>query len=258
MILYLIIIAAMAILLYMSALFLISTALADVSIVDIFWGLGFIMVAIITAAIIPANTSRALLILILVLIWAIRLSLQIAIRKIGKPEDARYVKMRQDWGNNFLIKSYFYIFIIQGLALLIIAYPIILVNSTNQQPGITILDWVGVFLWIIGFLFETAADLQLYRFLKRPENRGKLLTSGVWKYSRHPNYFGEICIWWGIFFIALNAPWGLSAIISPLLITYLLLYVSGIPPAEHQLEANPAFPQYKETTNILIPWFPKK
>lgn len=251
-------ISALVIFIYMTFVFFLCTYKNDLCLVDIFWGLGFIVVWFISRMILPAQSIRSSVVGSLVILWGLRLTLQIALRKIGKPEDPRYTKMRAGWGHNYLLKSYVMVFLIQGMALFIISFPILVINSTNTQAPINALDLIGIAIWIIGFLCETVADLQLYRYLSNLLNRGKILTSGLWRYSRHPNYFGEICIWWGIFLIALNVSYGIAAIISPLLITYLLVFVSGIPPAEAQLENNPDFKNYQKTTSILVPWFPKQ
>lgn len=251
-------ISAIVIFIYMTGVFFLCAYKNDLSLVDIFWGLGFILVWFSSRLILPAHSLRSFIIGTLVIIWGLRLTFQIAIRKIGKPEDPRYTTMRAGWGQHYLLKSYVMVFLIQGVALFVIAFPLFIVNSSNTQADLSTLDLIGIFIWLIGFCCETIADWQLYRFLSNPLNKGKILASGIWRYSRHPNYFGEICIWWGIFLIALSAPYGLAAVISPLLITYLLVFVSGIPPAEAQLENNPEFKVYQETTSILVPWFPKR
>lgn len=143
--------------------------------------------------------------------------------------------------------------------MLCIALPIILINSTNRQfTDLTLLDLVGFSSWCTGLLFEAVADYQLYLFLQDPAHRGKIMMQGLWRYSRHPNYFGEVLMWWGIFIIACNISYGWTTIISPATISYILLFVSGIPLAEKQLEGLQAFAQYKKQTNIFIPWFIKK
>lgn len=239
---------------YITMVFFICRAFKDISIVDIFWGLGFMVMAFFCHAQ-GFITQRSTLILILVVIWSLRLSLQIALRKIGKPEDPRYEQLK---GSKGLWGIYFSIFLTQAGALYIIGYPIIFIHAFDYETPLNLLDWAGVFLWATGLLCETVADIQLYYFLKDPQNKGKILDHGLWHYSRHPNYFGEMCIWWGIFLITLNLPYSFICIISPLFITYLLVFVSGIPPAEAQLEKNPDFRGYQEKTSILIPWFPKK
>lgn len=251
-------ISALCVLITMISAFIVSHLNKDTSIVDIFWGVGFIIIALVTLFCSASYHPRKLLGTCLVIFWGLRLSTQILIRKIGKPEDPRYAKWKEQWGKNYIFYSFFYIFLAQAVAMFIIAYPIVLINATDAQPGLNSLDLLGLLLWGIGFLFESIADWQLYSFLKNPLNKGKILTSGLWRYSRHPNYFGEASMWWGIFLIALNCPYGITAIISPLLISYLLLFVSGIPPAEKILENNSDFIAYKKRTSVFFPWPPKQ
>lgn len=243
---------------FMTLGFFIALRRNDNSIADVMWGIGFIIIALFTFFYTRSYTSRQWLITTLVLLWGIRLSMQIIIRKIGKGEDTRYKKMRDEWGNDAIKNSFWYVFMLQGLMMLIISLPIILVNSSIIQPPLNLKDFIGLTIWIIGFLFETIGDLQLFKFLSDPSNRGKILNTGLWRYTRHPNYFGESLMWWGIFVIALSIPYSFFTIISPLLITYLLVFVSGIPLAEKQMENNPDFLEYKKQTNAFIPWFPKK
>ncbi len=124
------------------------------------------------------------------------------------------------------------------------------------NPGF--FDLLGVLLWILGFCFEFVADWQLDRFIKNPDNRGKIMDQGLWRYSRHPNYFGEVTMWWGIYILALSVPWGWLSIIGPLTISYIILFVSGVPMTERFMEDNPAFADYKRRTSAFIPWFPGK
>ena len=141
--------------------------------------------------------------------------------------------------------------------MLVIAYPIILINAYAGQ-GLRALDLLGLVIWITGFIFESVGDKQLAVFLKNPDNRSKVIQSGLWKYTRHPNYFGEATMWWGIFVLALSVPLGWSGIISPLTITFMLLFVSGVPMLEKKMMENPEFREYAKVTSKFIPWFPKK
>ena len=148
-------------------------------------------------------------------------------------------------------------FILQGLILIVNVSPVLIINTTGNNP-LTLLDAAGLFVWLIGFFFETVGDWQLDRFIKDPDSRGKILDTGLWRYTRHPNYFGEITMWWGIYLIALSAPFGWVGFVGPLLITLMIVFVSGIPMTKREMEKNPAFAPYRERTSILIPWFPKK
>jgi steroid 5-alpha reductase family enzyme len=249
--------SAIAIFLYMTIIFLIALIKKDNSVVDIAWGLGFIMVAILTFFLQKGFVFRHVGVTTLTMIWGIRLAIHIAVRNRGRGEDFRYAQWRRDWGKWFLLRSFFQIFMLQGLLLFVIAFPIILVNHSPEK-GITFTDFIGVILWLVGFFFEATGDYQLSKFKRKKENKGKIMTEGLWKYTRHPNYFGEIMIWWGIFFIALSVQNGWTAIISPLLITFLLLKVSGVVMLEKKYKKNKEFEEYARRTSAFIPWFPKK
>jgi len=181
--------------------------------------------------------------------------LQIGIRKIGKGEDYRYTKMRKDFGSGWKWVSYYKIFLFQGLLILLIESPLF-ISSLEAEKSLGILSYIGIIVWIWGFFWETVGDIQKYQF-KKTGSKG-IIQTGLWKYSRHPNYFGEITMWWAIFLIALEVPLGWLSIISPILITTLLIAFSGIPLLEKKHENDPEFQQYKKKTSALIPWFSKK
>jgi steroid 5-alpha reductase family enzyme len=229
----------------------------DNSIVDCVWGLGFIVIAFTSLFFDTAITIHKFLVTTFAIIWGLRLSFHLFIRHRTQGEDPRYKKWRHEWNPRFFaIRSFFQIFMLQGMLMLIIAYPIIVINTSNPSE-LTIFDSAGAIIWIIGFIFEVIGDRQLKLFVTNPANKGKVLKTGLWHYTRHPNYFGEITMWWGIFLIALAMPYGITAIISPITITLLLVFVSGIPLAEKPFQDNPAYQQYKKETSILIPWWPK-
>ncbi len=241
----------------MSSCFLVAHIKKDNSIVDIAWGFGFMLIAWFSLFRTHIFLARHILITVLITLWAFRLSGYLLIRNWGKKEDIRYSNMKKNWGSLTPIYSFFIVFMLQGVLILIIGYPILVINSSSNA-GLTLFDYIGTALWIVGFLFETIGDWQLFIFLKNPANRGKIMTQGLWRYTRHPNYFGETVIWWGVWLIALTVPYGLSAIISPITITYLLLYVSGVPLAERYLQQLEGFDSYQSQTSIFIPWFVKK
>ena len=242
---------------YMTALFLIALQKKDNSIVDIGWGVGFIILALFSLFRSNLFLLRHLLVTTLVLIWGIRLSYRIYLRNRGKGEDKRYAQWRAEWGKNLFWRSFLQIFMLQGAILLIIAWPVIHINSTTSQVS-SIFDYLGLFVWLIGFYWEAVGDYQLDKFLANPSNKGKILQSGLWHYSRHPNYFGEATMWWGVWLIACGTNFGFITVISPILLTFLLLFVSGVPMTEKLLEGNPEFKEYKRRTSAFIPWFPKK
>ncbi|HLP61487.1 MAG TPA: DUF1295 domain-containing protein [Candidatus Deferrimicrobium sp.] len=239
---------------FMILFFFLAQVLKDNSIVDVAWGLGFILVALVTFFRFSAPNPRKILLTALIILWGSRLVIYILSRKKG--EDFRYQAFREKWQRFFYLKSFFYIFMFQGLLLSIIAYPIMKVNG---EPGLPlgIFDLLGLMIFCTGIFFETAADLQIAHFKKNPANKGKLMTRGLWKYSRHPNYFGEAVIWWGIFCFALPFRYGWTAIISPLLITFMLRFVSGVPLLEKKYENRADFQEYKKTTPVFFP-FPRR
>jgi len=250
-----ILLSAVVIALYMSAGFVLAQVLADNSIVDVMWGIGFIIMTLFTLIFTGTYLPRQLLITTLVLIWGFRLGVQIGLRNWGRGEDIRYKNWRQQWGDKFLLYSFLKIFMLQGLVMLFVVYPVILVNITPVQKGLNVLDGIGLLVWCIGLFFEVVGDAQLYQFIKNNANKGKLMTTGLWRYTRHPNYFGEATMWWGIFLIALSVSYGWTALVSPALITYLLLYVSGVPMTERLMENHPDFAEYKRRTSTFFPWF---
>ncbi|HEX9971800.1 MAG TPA: DUF1295 domain-containing protein, partial [bacterium] len=202
---------------YLSLFYLIALLRKDNSIADIAWCIGFIFVAILNLILAEQVYLRQWIVTGLVSIWGFRLALHIYLRSRGKPEDFRYAEMRRRWGNRASLKSFTHVFMFQGLILLMIAYPIIMVNM-NASPGYTIVDLIGIFIWIAGFLFEVIADVQLQNFVSKEKTPANpIMTKKLWKYSRHPNYFGEALVWWGIFFIVLSIPNGWVAVFSPVI-----------------------------------------
>jgi steroid 5-alpha reductase family enzyme len=188
-------------------------------------------------------------------LWGLRLMVHLYIRSRGRGEDFRYRKWREQWGSTFIVRSFFQIYALQGAVVLIIASPALVIMAVPGK-SLGLGDLCGVVLWMLGFVFEAVGDRQLLVFKRKPANRGKIITSGLWRYSRHPNYFGECILWWGVFIVALGSPNALWTIVSPLTINFLLLYVSGIPMLEKKYEGDPAFEDYKRRTSPLIPWFP--
>ena len=242
---------------YFTTVFFIAQLKKSNSIVDIAWGLGFVVVSL-TSLVSTSNVSiQSLLITIFVFLWGIRLSYHLFKRNWNKLEDYRYVEMREQWKNkNPYLQYYIKIYMVQMILLFIIAQPILSVNAISQQP-IGIFDYIGIIIWLIGYSFEVIGDFQLKEFIMNPNNKGKLIRTGLWKYTRHPNYFGEATMWWGIFLISAGSG-TLWTIISPITITYLLVFVSGVPLLEKKMESNPDFADYKAKTSMFIPWIPKK
>jgi steroid 5-alpha reductase family enzyme len=246
------------VLIYMTFFYILSIITKRSDVVDIGWGLGFVLISLISLLNQEVLTDRMLIVFILVLFWGLRLSSHIFLRNIKKEEDYRYKKFKKDWGDLFYIRSYFQIFLLQGLLMILVSSPIILISS-SQFVTLGIFDYIGISLWIIGFLIETISDLQLKHFItlkKEGKTKTRFANIGLWKSSRHPNYFGEILQWWGIGTIALSVPFGYVGLIGPILITYLLVFVSGIPLLEKKFEKDPEWSKYVNKTRKLIP-FPK-
>ncbi len=250
-------VAGIALLVYMTALFLLALWLEDNSIVDIAYGPGFILVGWVTYLLFGTEYMRAHLLLLLINIWGFRLAIHIFLRKQNEQgEDPRYRQWRENWGKTFVWRSFLQIYLLQGSVIYLVGMPMLLV--INQAGGpLGWLDLVGLVLWLFGFAYEAIGDWQLLRFKQNPDNRGKILRTGLWSTTRHPNYFGEATLWWGVFFISLGAPYGWLAIISPLLICFLLVRVSGIPMLEAKYIGRPEFEAYRKCTNAFFPWFPK-
>ena len=246
---------ALLLFVYMSLWFVISLIKKRNDVADVAWGLGFVLLAWVSFYLGDASGERALMVCLLVSIWGVRLAWHIYWRNRGKPEDYRYQQWRIEWGKWFYLRSYLQVYLLQGALLFSIVLPVLLINR-NNGGSLNSLDFIGLAVWLLGFYFETVADAQLARFTKDPANKGKLLQRGLWAYSRHPNYFGEISQWWGIWLVALSVPFGAFTIIGPLTITYLILHVSGIPMLEKKMEKNHEFAEYKKKTSRFIPWPP--
>ena len=222
---------------------------------DVMYGLGFILVAW-TSALIGGNlynSPSVLLVTLLVTIWGLRLASHIGRRWLGsKQEDRRYDEMRARWGDHQIWHSFFNVFLPQGVIILIVSLPVLAVN-TYATDSTTWLVWLGALIWLFGFTFESIGDRQLKRFLADPSNRGKIMMSGLWSRTRHPNYFGEVTQWWAIALIALTVPYGWIGIAGAAMITFLITKVSGVPLAEAGFVGRPGWEEYKQQTPALIP-----
>jgi len=244
---------------FMIAVWALSVAIKNASIADTFWGLGFVVVAWITFLGADGYLGRRLLITLLVTIWGLRLALHIGIRSRGKGEDRRYQAWRQQYGKRFWWVSLFTVFLVQGALLWVISLGAQVGQWSPKPERFIWLDGAGLLLWAVGFFFEAVGDSQLAAFKKNPANKGKAMARGLWRYTRHPNYFGECLMWWGIFLVTLATPGSLWTIVSPITITFLLLKVSGVTLLERTIvETRPEYREYQERTSAFIPWFPKK
>ena len=241
----------------MTLIWLISLLIHDSSIVDIFWGSGFAVLAWVYYFNADGYQPRQLLMAIMVTLWGLRLSGYIGWRNIGKGEDFRYQKWRQEAGPAWWWKSYFRVYLLQGIILWIVASPLLAANY-YATDSLNLLDFVGVILGAIGLFFEAVGDYQLARFKANPTNKGKVMNTGLWRYTRHPNYFGDAVVWWGFWGVALAAG-GFWTVYSPFIMTFLLMKVSGAALLEKTLTVSkPKYADYIERTNAFFPGIPKK
>ena len=234
---------------------LVSLPIRNVSIVDSMWSIMFLIAAAVYFFVADSG-PRAALVMLLVFLWSIRLAGYITWRNWGDEEDYRYLAIRRNNSPNFEFKSLYIVFGLQAGLAWLISLPLLAAITGTRPFGV--LDLAGVLLWIIGFIFESLGDLQLAQFKSNADNKGKVLNSGLWKFTRHPNYFGNFCIWWGFFLIALSAG-GWWSIVSPLLMGFLLLRVSGVAMLERDIGTRrPEYAEYIATTNAFFPGPPKK
>ena len=243
----------------MLVLWLVSLAIRNASIVDIFWGAGFVVIATITFVQSDGYPARKLLITYMAVIWGLRLAIHIGWRNHGKGEDFRYQAMRKRIGERFALVSLFTVFGLQGVLMWVISLPLQIAQISREPARLTWLDLFGAGLWVIGFLFEAIGDLQLTLFRVNPANKGKVMDRGLWAYTRHPNYFGDALLWWGFFVIALATPPGWWTVISPVLMTTLLMKVSGVALLEKTLvKTRPEYRYYVRRTSAFFPRPPKR
>lgn len=250
--------AALCIFCWMSLLFIVALLKKDNGIADIGWGVGFIIVTWATLEYSHTNYPKQRLLIFLITIWGLRLASYLAIRNWDKPEDFRYAQMRKEWGNRVALNSFLRVFMLQGFIMFLMCLPIILVNSTPRTEHLKSLYPIGAAIWALGIFIEGLADHEMFFFKENPAHKGYVMDKGLWKYSRHPNYFGEMLVWWGIFIIAIPSGYWYISLISPVLITFLLLKVSGVTMLEKKYEGNDAYSAYKRRTSAFVPWFPKQ
>jgi steroid 5-alpha reductase family enzyme len=238
-------------------LWLLSLALRDSSIVDIFWGAGFVVLAWVTALRSPSPGPRTWVLLALVSLWGVRLAVHIFRRNRGRGEDYRYRAWREQAGARWWWWSYFKVFLLQGTIMMTVATPLVAALSATEVRPLGWIDAAGLLAWLIGFVFEALGDRQLARFKANAANRGRVLRTGVWRYTRHPNYFGDSAVWWGHYLVAAAAgAWW--TVFSPALMTFLLVRVSGVAMLETSLRATkPEYADYEASTSAFFPWPPR-
>lgn len=249
--------SAITVLVYMTSVFIVAQLKKDNSIVDIAWGPGFLLIALLQLIIKASPDTKDFILTGMIFIWALRLSIHIFLRSKGKGEDFRYANWRKDWGNKAVINAFVRVFMLQGIIMLVVALPIMIIfyNSSNS---FSVVNFIGIGVFIFGFLFESIGDFELYQFKNNAKNKGKIMKSGLWKITRHPNYFGEAVLWWGIGIYSIGMQLFYIALIGPMVLNLLLVYASGIPLLEKKYEGKPEWEEYKKVTPAFIPWFGKK
>lgn len=248
--------------LYMTTWFLMSQIRKRNDLADIAWGLGFVVVAVFGISLNAQLSTASILPVLLTAMWGIRLATHIYLRNKNKSEDFRYAAWRKQWGKWFILRSYLQVFLLQGLLLLLVVQPVLI--SSSLAKHIMVSSWfvAGANVWLFGFFFEAVGDWQLARFLKKASSNGKIMDQGLWKYTRHPNYFGEVTQWWGLWLMCcatdVSVSLKLIGTIGPLSITTLILFVSGIPLLEKKYAGNKEYQAYAKRTSKFIPLDPKQ
>ena len=249
--------SALAIVTVMLTTWVISVMIKNASIVDIVWGLGFVVVAWTVRLTVDGDPARQNLLTVLVTLWCLRLALYLAKRNIGHGEDFRYVLMRRKHGARFPLVSLYTVFAFQGALMWVVSLPVQL-GQADDGVSVGPLAVIGVLLWVVGFVFETVGDAQLARFKKDPANAGKVMDRGLWSLTRHPNYFGDAVQWWGIGIVAAEAGTAAIGLIGPVVMTFLLTRVSGVPMLEHSMaKRRPGYEDYVRRTSAFFPRPPR-
>lgn len=251
-------VSAMTIAVVMVCTWLVSVAIRNASIVDIVWGAGFAVNAWVLALTQDADGARQVLMAVLVGVWGMRLAGYLARRNLGHGEDWRYQAMRKKIGARFPLVSLVTVFGLQGVLMWTVSLPVMFANA-DASPTIGPLAVMGIMVWLVGFAFEAVGDYQLARFKRNPDNAGKVMDQGLWSLTRHPNYFGDALLWWGIGIAAAETGSGVIGFIGPAVMTFLLMRVSGVPILEKSLNRRrEGYAEYVARTSGFIPRPPKK
>ncbi len=251
-------VAGITILVLMLVTWVISVAMRNASIVDIVWGLGFVVVAwAVRLTVDQGDDTRQGLLVGLTTVWGLRLASHLLIRNHGGGEDFRYRAMRRHYGDRFALISGATVFGLQGVLMFVVSLPVQL-GQADPTPAVGFIAWIGIALWLIGMFFETVGDLQLARFKANPASKGLVMNTGLWRYTRHPNYFGDACVWWGIGIVAAETGAGALALIGPAVMTFLLRRVSGVTLLERSMaKRRPGYTEYVATTSPFLPRPPR-
>lgn len=259
--------SACFVLVFFILVFKLAIKINRIDLADVIWGPGFIVAMTGGAAGNFASGgdgtswNRFILVFLVTSIWAIRLSWHIGKRFKNKgQEDQRYLKMRQKWKANWVLNTFLYVYMLQGFLMFIVvsaSLRLLTLDNDHEKASLDTVFWIGLLLWSVGFYFEYTSDKQLEQFKSDPKNKGKLITTGLWRYSQHPNYFGEVTLWWGIYLMAYIGPPSLWMIFSPATISYLIIKFSGIPLLKEYLEGRPGYSEYARKTSKFFPMPPK-
>lgn len=242
----------LSIVLYFIIFFLAGTKMKDNGVVDIGWGAGFIVASAVAMGVSGEIDIVSMILFALVSIWGGRLSWHLYKRNHGKPEDFRYANFRKAWGKWVIPRAFLQVYMLQAAMMMLVSYTFVDAHSiTGKTLNMGVI--LGVLIWLIGFYFEAVGDAQLAAFRTNSANKGHVIQSGLWQYTRHPNYFGEALMWWGIFLIGFASTGNYWTLLSPAVITYLLMFVSGVPMLEEKYKNNPEFQSYAKVTNKFFP-----
>jgi len=250
--------AAIAIVALMIVVWVISVVIKNASIVDIVWGLGFVVVAwVVRLTTDQGDDGRQWLLVAMTTVWGLRLAVYLFLRNHGNGEDYRYRAMRKHYGERFGLISLYSVFGLQGALMFVVSLPVQL-GQADDTPGIGVVAILGVVLWLIGMFFEAVGDWQLARFKRNPDSAGKVMSTGLWRYTRHPNYFGDACVWWGIGLVAAETGAGAWGLLGSAVMTFLLRRVSGVTMLEKTIGRRRAgYDEYIRTTSPFIPRPPR-
>ncbi len=249
---------AAAIAVLMVCTWVVSLPLRDASIVDIVWGAGFVLVGWVSFAVGDGLETRRLLLAVLVTVWGSRLALYLLWRNAGHGEDPRYVAMRRKAGDRFAWQSLWMVFGLQAVVMWTVSLPVQVGSVPTSPSSLGPVEAIGVLVWAVGLFFESVGDWQLARFKANPATAGRVMDRGLWRYTRHPNYFGDFCVWWGIWLVAAATGVGVLSIIGPLVMSVFLMRVSGVPMLERTIgRRRPGYDDYVRRTNAFFPGPPK-
>ena len=250
--------SAAAVAVLMVGTWLVSLPLRNVSIVDIVWGLGFVVVAWVSYLVGDGVAARRLLLAVMVTLWGLRLAGYLLWRNAGHGEDFRYQAMRKKMGPSFAVRSLVTVFAVQGVIMWVVSLPVQVGAVADSPAGIGVVGALGVAVWATGLFFESVGDFQLAHFKADPANAGQVMQRGLWRYTRHPNYFGDFCVWWGIWLVAAVTGVGLLTVVGPIVMSFFLIKVSGVPMLERTIgKRRPGYDEYVRRTNAFFPGPPK-